>query len=145
MIAVETNILVYAHRAEMPDHRAAVAAVTRLAEGDAPWAIPWPCLHEFFGVATNPRVFVMPTPVDDALSQIDDWLASPTLVVLSEGAAHWQTIGRLVRAGDVRGARIHDARIAAICLDHGIDEIWTADRDFSRFPTLRARNPIVGT
>ena len=145
MIAVETNILVYAHRREMPGHVAAAEAVARLAEGAVPWAIPWPCLHEFLGVATNPRIFVIPTPIADALAQIDDWLASPTVVVLSESATHWLTLGRLVRSGDARGAKIHDARIAAICLDHGVAEILTADRDFSRFPSLRVRNPLVRT
>ncbi len=143
MIAVDTNILVYAHRGEMPGHAAANESIRRLAEGAAPWAIPWPCLHEFFAVVTNSRVFVPPTPVADAMIQIDRWLASPTLVVISEAVSHWPTLGRLVRAGDVRGARVHDARIAAICLDHGVDEVFTADRDFSRFPSLRTRNPLV--
>lgn len=141
--AVETNILVHAHRAEMPGHARAREAITRLAEGSAPWAIPWPCLHEFLAIVTNPRVFVPPTPLDGALVQVDRWLESPTLVVLSEAVGHWPTLAALVRAGDVRGAKVHDARIAAICRDHGVDEILTADRDFSRFPSLRTRNPLV--
>ena len=143
MIAVETNILVYAHRGELPGHVAAGDAVRRLAEASAPWAIPWPCVHEFFGIVTSPRVFATPTPVAEAMRQVDRWLASPTLVVLSETATHWATLGRLVRAASIRGPKIHDARIAAICLDHGVEEILTADRDFTSFPTLRARNPLL--
>ncbi len=143
MIAVETNILVYAHRAEMPGHALAREAIARLAEGSSPWAIPWPCLHEFLAIVTNPRVFVPPTPVADAMIQVYRWLESPTLLLLSEAVTHWPTLGRLVRAGDVRGATIHDARIASICCDHGVYELLTADRDFSRFPSLRTRNPLV--
>ena len=141
--AVDTNILVYAHRSEMPGYSVASEAIRHLAEAPTPWAIPWPCLHEFFGVVTNPRLFATPTPVADAMIQIDYWLGSPTLVVLSEASSHWPTLGRLVRASSIRGAKIHDARIAAICLDHGVDEILTADRDFSSFPTLHTRNPLV--
>ncbi len=143
MTTVATNVLVYAHRGEVPGHAAADSFVRHLAEASAPWAIPWPCLHEFFAVVTNPRVFATPTPAADAMIQIDRWLESPTLVVLSEAVSHWPTLGRLVRAANVRGAKIHDARIAAICLDHGVDEILTADRDFSSFPSLRTRNPLV--
>ena len=104
MIAVETNILVYAHRGELPGHAAAGDAIRRLAEAPAPWAIPWPCVHEFFGIVTSPRVFATPTPVAEAMRQVDRWLASPTLVVLSETATHWATLGRLVRAASIRGS-----------------------------------------
>lgn len=41
------------------------------------------------------------------------------------------------------GAMVHDGRIAALCLHHGVSELWTADRDFSRFATLAVRNPLV--
>ncbi len=57
MIAVDTNILVYAHRKDSPLHISAAAAIQRLAEGTAPWAIPWPCLHEFLSVTTNLKIF----------------------------------------------------------------------------------------
>lgn len=42
------------------------------------------------------------------------------------------------------GPRVHEARIAALCLLHGVGELWSADRDFSRFPELEVRNPLVG-
>jgi predicted nucleic acid-binding protein len=56
LIAVDTNILVYAHRAESPHFARASAWLKRLAEGRSVWAIPWPCLHEFLSVVTNPRI-----------------------------------------------------------------------------------------
>jgi predicted nucleic acid-binding protein len=64
--------------------------------------------------------------------------------VLSEGSTHWETLSRLLTAGKIAGPAVHDARIAAICLAHGVSELWTADRDFSRFPELTARNPLIG-
>lgn len=143
MIALDTNILVYAHRVDNPFHTAAAPLVCQLAEGKAAWAIPWPCLHEFYNIATNPRIHPVPTPVEVAIRQIDFWLESPALVVLAETEQHWPQLRELIERGKVTGAMAHDARIAAICLSHGVRELWSADRDFSRFPALRVRNPLV--
>ena len=143
MIAVDTNVLVYAHRGEMPFHEAAKHSLRTLADGRMQWAIPWPCLHEFFGVVTNARVFKTPTPHAQAIAQIDAWHESPSLVVIGETPGHWPTLRRLISAARVRGPMVHDARIAAICADHGVREFWSADRDFSRFPSLTVRNPLL--
>ena len=142
MIAVDTNILVYAHRHDSEWHDRAAACVRELAEGRAAWAIPWPCLHEFFAIATHPRIYAPPTPVAAALDQIDAWLEAPGLQLLGEQSGHLELLAGVAHEGRVRGAAIHDARIAAVCLEHGVRELWTADRDFSRFPTLRAVNPL---
>ena len=76
MIAVDTNVLVYAHRVDSPWHVPARAAVTALAEASVLWAIPWPCIHEFLGVVTHTRIFSPPTPVERACDQVDAWLAT---------------------------------------------------------------------
>ena len=144
MIALDTNILVYAHREDSDWHDRAVAAVTALAEGAGEWAIPWPCLHEFLGIVTHPRIFRTPTPTALAVGQIDAWLESPSLVVLSENDEYADCLRDVVLSSRVTGARIHDARVAALCMSHGIREIWTADRDFSMFRAVKARNPLVG-
>jgi toxin-antitoxin system PIN domain toxin len=143
MIAVESNILVYAHRAEMPPHEAAAACMRHLAESGRPWTIPWPCLHEFIGVVTNPRAFEVPSPLDQVDAQIDEWRASPWFVFLPEAGDHLVHLRDLLRASGAVGAKIHDAKIAAICLGHDVDELWSADRDFRRFPGLRVVNPLV--
>lgn len=144
MIAFDTNLLVYAHRSDSPFHSSAAALVRDAAEGVEPWALLWPCLHEFVGVVTHPRIFKHPTPTAHALSQVDDWLSSPTVVVLGEVDGYWQTLSRLARSGHIQGAKIHDARIAALAMFHAVDELWSADRDFNRFPALKVRNPLVG-
>ena len=143
MNAVDTNLLVYAHRRDVPWHDAAATTLRALAEGTDPWAIPWPCVHEFFSVTTNPRVFSRPSTGKEAVAQLDSWRASPSIVLLGETDAYWSELRTLVADGHIIGPRIHDARIAALCLTHGVRELLTADRDFTRFPTLRVRNPLV--
>lgn len=143
MIAVDTNILIYAHRTDSPFHAPAAKRITELAEGGAAWAIPWPCVHELLSVVTNPRIYNPPTAISVALDYVDGLFQSPNLVVLSETDLHWKTLRPLVAAGRIAGGRVHDARIAAICIQHSVRELWSADRDFSRFPELRAVNPLI--
>jgi toxin-antitoxin system PIN domain toxin len=144
LIAVDTNLLVYAHREEAPWHGSASRCVAQLAEGRAAWAIPWPCLHEFLAIVTHPRIFDPPSALETANSCVDAWLESPSLVLLSEAAEYWARLEDLLRSAKVTGPRVHDARIAALCLQHGVRELWSADRDFQRFPQLKVVNPLIG-
>lgn len=144
MVAVDTNILVYAHREEYGnEHRLAVAALRPFVEGGAPWAIPWPCAHEFISVITHPKVFENPTPIEEALNVLADHANSAGFHWLAEGPGYLEALRPLAEKAKVQGGRIHDARIAALCLHHGVRELWTADRDFSWFPQLKTRNPLV--
>jgi toxin-antitoxin system PIN domain toxin len=142
MIAVDSNILVYAHREDSPLYAPAFECVAGLAEGRQPWAVPWPCLHEFLAVTTHPRIYSPPTPLDLAVDQVEAWLESPGLILLTEDVGYWPRLRTLILAGQVAGPKVHDARIAAICLQNGVSELWTIDRDFSRFPGLKIRNPL---
>lgn len=144
MIAVDTNVLVHAHRKDSVWHDAAKSCVRGLAEGTEPWAIPWPCVHEFLAIVTHPRIYTPPTSIENAIVQVEAWSESPGLVFLAETSEHLIHIRDAMVAGRVAGARVHDARVAVICLEHGISELWTADRDFGRFPQLKIRNPLIG-
>lgn len=143
MIAVDSNILVYAHRADSEWHGSASRAMTALAQGSKPWAIPWPCIHEFLAVVTHPRIYDPPSTTRQATDQVEAWLGSPAAVLLGESVDHWTTFKNALVEGKIRGPMVHDARIAAICLSHAIDELWSSDRDFSRFPQLLTRNPLL--
>ena len=143
MIAVDTNIHVYAHREDSPHHVAAARALRELAEGVALWAIPWPCVHEFLAVTTHPRIYAPPTPVSIAVSAVNMLAALPNVRLLHESPTHLVELGRALARGDVTGPRVHDARIAAICASHGVSELWSADRDFSWFPGFRTVNPLA--
>ena len=144
MIAVDTNLLVYAHREDSSWHEAAYRKLAGLAEGRAPWAIPWPCVHEFIAIVTHPRIYSPPTPLTAAIDQAEAWMESPSLVLLAETEGYWPELRSVLEQGRIAGPQVHDARVAAICRDHGVRELWTVDRDFGRFPTLNVRNPLVG-
>ena len=143
MVAVDTNILVYAHRKDSPWHTRAAGCLIALAEGNEPWAIPWPCVHEFFGVATHPKIYRPPTPTEAALADLDVWMESPSLRLIGETAAYWPVLRQMLRNSAVAGPMVHDARIAAICTAHGVVTLLSADRDFSRFPEIQVRNPLT--
>jgi uncharacterized protein len=143
VIAVDTNILVYAQKAHSPWNAKARAALDRLVSSGVEWAIPFHCLVEFFAISTHPRVYKPPSTSTAALTQIDYWLEAPRLTLLSETRATWSVLGALVVSAKIAGPAIYDARIAAVCIEHGVSELWSSDRDFSRFPSLRVVNPLV--
>ena len=142
MIAVDTNLLVYAHRAGSGSHTEALRVLTELADGGSRWAIPWPCVHEFCAVVTHPRIYAPPTPLRTALDAIRAWGESPGCEFIGESEGYLDRLADVAVRGRIEGGAIHDARIAALCLHHGVKELWTVDRDFSRFPALRVRNPL---
>ena len=143
MIAVDTNILVYSHRRDSEFFHRASECIRDLAESATAWAIPWPCVHEFIGVVTNPRALKNPSSLEEAIDQVNRWRESPSLSLLSETADHWKVLSAIAIEGRIIGPRIHDARIAAICKAHGVRELWTADRDFTRISGLKTRNPLL--
>jgi uncharacterized protein len=143
MIAVDTNILVYAHRAECEFHLKAFECLRSLAEGSKPWGLPVGCLHEFLSIATNPKIFNPPSTYEQALNQVEAWLASPCVSVLHSSDQHWPVLSELTRKAKLKGGQFHDARIAAVCIENGVSMLWSADRDFGRFKALKTINPLV--
>jgi toxin-antitoxin system PIN domain toxin len=143
VIAVDTNLLVYAHRADSDFHGAAVRLIESLRTQSGPWAIPWPCIHEFIAIVTHPRVYKPASTIAEALGFLEALLASEQLHLLAESPGYFEKLRELSLAAKLAGPRIHDARIAALCLHHGVRELWSADRDFSAFPRIKARNPLV--
>ena len=144
MIAVDTNVLVYAHRREVTEHAVALNRLRALAAGRDPWVIPWPCVYEFFSVVTNPKIWrqTASTP-QQAWSQLEGWFAAPTLRLAGESQGFATILSDFVRRPRVRAAVVHDARIAAICIAHGVESLLSRDRDFSLFPELRVDNPFA--
>jgi len=143
MIAVDTNVLVYAHREESEFYEAAYSCLVSLAEGAQPWGIPVSCLHEFLAVVTNPKIFAPASTLEQAFAQVDAWLASPQASVLHSGQQHWSVLSELSRKAKLKGGQFHDARIAAVCIENAVSVLWTADRDFGRFKALKTLNPLI--
>ena len=143
MIALDANLLVYAHQSDSEFHEQAKEAIESLRVKTAPWAIPWPCVHEFISVTTNPKIYKRPATAEEAVDFVEALMDSPELHFLAESEGYMAKLKLLVTGAKITGGRIHDARIAALCLHHGVRELWSADRDFSKFPQLRVRNPLV--
>lgn len=143
MIALDTNVLVHAHRRDSTDHQAGAKLVRELAESPQPWAIPWPCVHEFLSVVTRQRYFKKPSTMAQAERQVEAWMGSPSLRLLAETSGHWRTLRSVLDDSKVAGADVHDAKIAAICLDHGVTEILSADGRFTAPSGLRVRDPFA--
>ena len=143
MRAFDTNVLVFAEIGTNPFHETAHQLLGEAAEGSAPWALPWPCAYEFLRVVTHPRIYYPPVPVPRALQDLSRILASPTLILLSETERHIEIFQQVINTSGVAGNLIHDAHIAALCLEHGVSELVTGDRDFLRFPDLRVTNPFM--
>jgi hypothetical protein len=143
MRALDTNVLVQAEVVTSPFHSIARTLLAGLAEGRAPWAIPWPCIYEFLRAVTHPRIFHPPMPPGKALRDLQHILASPSLVLLGETTRHPEVMAAVVEASGASGNLVHDAHIASLCIEHGVSELVTGDRDFARFPQVRIYNPFV--
>jgi hypothetical protein len=140
VIAVDTNVLVYAHREELPKHEVAYTTLVDLAEGEAVWGIPVFCLTEFVRVVTHPRLFAPPYTAEEACAAVARLLASPSLRVLHPGQTFLERFADAVREADAVGNLAFDAQIVAVCREAGVTSLVTEDRDFDRFrrfPTQR--------
>jgi toxin-antitoxin system PIN domain toxin len=142
LIAVDTNILVYAYDEAAPLHDRARNALEQLADEPA-WGLPWIVAGEFYSVLTNPRRVREPDCAG-ALDALDALISSAGARLLTEPPDLWPRLKTLLEAARPRGSDVHDARIAAVCVAAGVTEFWTSDRDFSWYPQLRVRNPLVG-
>ena len=118
MIAVDANILVYAHRADSPFHDRARLSLESLAVGARAWAIPWPCAHEFFAVVTHPRIYKTATPASTAFAQLRALQALANLVFIAEADDYFQPLEPLALVakahggGDSRRAHRRDLPLA---------------------------------
>lgn len=136
MIAVDTNVLVHAHREELARHPAALTRLRALAESDEPWALPVFCAVEFVRVVTHPRLFDPPSSLDEAIAALERLLASPSCRLLAPRERFIDLFAECLREADARGNLVFDAQIAALCREHGARHLLTLDRDFDRFPSL---------
>ncbi len=141
MIAVDTNVLVYAHRAGLQGHDTALAWLDHLATGSVPWGIPVFCLAEFVRVTTHPRILDPPSTLEESLAALSALLTSPTVRVLNPGSRYPTLLEVSLRFADARGNLAFDAQIAAVCLEQGASRLLTLDRDFARFSDLQILTP----
>jgi toxin-antitoxin system PIN domain toxin len=136
VIAVDTNVLVHAHRGDSPTHGPALARLRSLATGAGSWGLPVACVAEFVRVVTHRRVFDPPSTLGQAREAIEGLLRSPSIHLLSEGPRFPALFFEAAEEAGATGNLAFDARIVAVCREHGVRRILTQDRDFARFSGL---------
>jgi toxin-antitoxin system PIN domain toxin len=143
MIAVDTNILVYAHRSDSDWHEKALDVVRRLAESDLSWVIPSHSLIEFYSIVTHPRIYNPPSTPLQAKSQIQAWLASPSLILAH--STKESVLETFIQCVDlkIKGPQVHDVRLANDCAYYGVTQLYSADRDFTKITFMKITNPLV--
>lgn len=141
MILLDANLLIYAHVASFPQHAAARAWFDAQLGGTAAVGLPWPSLLSFLRIVTNPRVFEQPEPVTQAWEQVTEWLACDNAWIPHPGDRHAEILAGLLADPSVRANLVHDAHIAALAIEHGL-QLCSTDGDFGRFPGLRWSNPL---
>lgn len=143
MVILDTNLLVYGHRARLPEHRAARRAIERASSRPDGWGITTPSVSEFWSVVTHASSEGRPSDPSEARAFIEALVAAGARL-LSPAPALAERLMRAAQDLAVVGARIFDLQIAVTALDHGATEIWTHDRGFVTLPGLQRVDPLEG-
>src|ERR1700724_14140 len=141
MLLPDVNVLVYAHRQDLPEHALSRSWLEKVAYSDTAFALAAIVLSGFMRIVTNPRAFAYPTPVDVAISFAEELRSLPNCITIAPGPRHWSIFCRLCREAGAKGNLVPDAFLAALAIESGSEWI-TTDRGFSRFPGLRWRHPL---
>ena len=140
MLLLDVNVVIAAHRADHPDHDTVRGWFDAMLSAHERFAVPSLVWGSFLRVATNRRIFAVPTPRDDAFAFIDAVRAHPLHLEIGAGPRHLELLRALCDEADADGDLVPDAVIAALAAEHS-GEIVTLDRDFARFTSLRHRRP----
>ena len=143
MIAVDTNVLIHAHREELPKHRAALERLEALAGSGEAWSIPVFCLGEFLRVVTHRRLFDPPHSATEACEALARLLSAGNVRVLRPGPGYPERLAEAVREVGATGNLVFDAQIVALCRDCGVSVLVTEDRDFDRFGSFAVERIAV--
>jgi len=141
VILIDANLLLYAHIRRYVEHEAAHRWLDTRLNGTTRIGIPWQSLLAFLRVATNPRLFPGAESMIDAWGQVEEWLGNENVWIPHPTDGHAQIFATQISASRAYGNLIHDAHLAALAIEHGL-ELCSTDGDFARFPELRWTNPI---
>lgn len=141
MVLSDVNVLVYAHRADAPNHAAYRHWLEDVINGDHAYGMADIILSGFLRIVTHPRIFDPPSELGVALAFANQVRNQPNCVPITPGPRHWNIFTSLCERAGVKGNLIPDAYLAALAIESGCEWI-TTDRDFSRFPELKWRHPL---
>jgi predicted nucleic acid-binding protein len=144
MLALDASVLAYAVNRFAPEHPRATRVVEDLANGDVPWAVPWPAIHEFLGFVTHPHAVARPLGAADAWAFVERLLASPVLRVLGPTDRHGAVLSQVLSAAPGLGLDLHGLETAVVLREHGVRELVSTDPAMRRFPFLSVRDPVHG-
>lgn len=143
-VTVDANVLVYASDTASPRHDAARGLLERLAEGPALVHLFWPVVMAYLRIATHPSIFERPLTPEAARANVAGLLRRAHVRTPGEGDGFWRVFEDTVGDDVIRGNLVTDAHVVALMRQHGVGTIWTADRDFRRFPDIAVRDPYAG-
>jgi toxin-antitoxin system PIN domain toxin len=142
VIVIDANILLYAYDADSDKHAKARAWVEEVFSGASPVGLPWQTVSAFMRIVTNPRLTGKRFTPAEVVEIVDEWVNQPNVRLLGPGDDHWNFLRQMMVDGQARGPLVTDAQLAALTIEYG-GVLHTTDRDFSRFPGLRWKNPIA--
>ena len=142
MIVLDANLLLYAYGQFSPHHQKARAWLEQVLSGSETVGLPWQTIAAFVRIATDPRVPGYRRSADEVIRIVNEWLAQPTVRLLAPGERTLPILREMVLVGQAAGPLVSDAELAALTLEYG-GVLYTADRDFARFPGLRWVNPLT--
>ncbi len=143
MLAVDTNVLLYAANADSEFHEPCLSRLEGWRRDPSPTFLTWNVCYEFLKNATHPKVFRGPWRVELAMGFIEALLASPGFTLLTATQRHAAVLAQtLAELPELRGGVLHDLHTAVLMREHGISRICTNDRDFQRFPFLTVVDPL---
>jgi toxin-antitoxin system PIN domain toxin len=142
VIVLDANILLYAYDAASDQHRKGRAWLEQILSGAGPVGLPWQTVTAFVRIVTNPRLSGKRFTPAEAIDVVDQWVDQPNVRLLGPGDQHWNVLRQMIVDGQARGPLVTDAQLAALTVEYG-GVLYTTDRDFSRFPGLRWKNPLA--
>jgi toxin-antitoxin system PIN domain toxin len=140
--SVDTNVLLYASDTGSRWHGPAADFLARCATRPELFCLAWPTLMAYLRIATHPSIFGSPLTPRQAEANVEALLALPRVRVLAEGDGFWPGY-RAITDAPIRGNLVPDAHLAALLLEHGVQVLYTRDRDFLKFATLRVEDPFA--
>jgi len=141
VIALDTNLLVYAHRARTPQHARARRAIERAAAYPRGWGFAVSVLPEFWSVVTHSAAEIRPSTPAQAAAFVRA-LTDAGAAVWLPGPGFGDRLLQTAAALGVSGPRMFDLQIALAAFEGGATEIWTHDAAFATIPGLPLRDPL---
>jgi toxin-antitoxin system PIN domain toxin len=141
VILPDVNVLLYAFRADAPNHAAHRDWLDEVVNADSAFGISPQVLASVVRISTHPRIYAKPSQLETVLRFTGVLIEQPNCSLVQPGERHWSIFQSICLDAAATGNLVQDAWLAALAIESGCEWI-TTDRDFARFPGLRWRAPF---